>query len=255
MLFRSVQATSDMACAYKINSAPYEAAGAAGLRAMQGTIRCIHEQAPGVPVILDYKRGDTGHTNAGYSSSAFDFLKADAVTVNPYMGYVSLEPFISQTDKGVIVLCRTSNLGAGEFQDQMVAVAYRDADRWEIPRCTPMPFYQLVAYRVSREWNRSGNCVVVVGATCPEELAIVRNIVGDMPILIPAIGAQGGDVEKTVRAGKDRFGQGIILSSSRSVIYASSGSDFAEAARAEVDALTKQVRICVGTRPMARQGA
>ncbi len=213
-----VEATWDLVCAYKPNAAFYEAYGYEGIAALRRTIADIHVLAPNVPVILDAKRADIGNTNAGYVQAAFEFLQADAITVHPYLGAEALQPFLDLKDKGIIVLCRTSNPGAGEFQDLSVSGE---------------PLYRFVARRVASEWNKNGNCALVVGATYPEELREVRGLVGDMPILIPGIGAQGGDVEQTVTAGKDSRGWGMIINSSRGIIFASKGADFAEAARRE----------------------
>ena len=213
-----VDTTKDIVCAYKPNIAFYEACGNDGLLALYDTIAYIHRVAPNVPVILDAKRADIGNTNAGYAQAAFEHLQADAITVHPYLGAEALQPFLDCTDKGVIVLCRTSNPGAGEFQDLSV---------------NGEPLYCFVARRVASDWNKNGNCALVVGATYPDELRKVREIVGDMPILIPGIGAQGGDVKKTVLAGKNNRGQGIIINSSRNIIFASKGADFAEVARRE----------------------
>jgi orotidine-5'-phosphate decarboxylase len=218
-----VQATKDLVCAYKPNTAFYEAHGAEGIEALQKTIADIHAIAPDVPVILDAKRADIGNTNMGYVKFAFDYLQADAITVHPYLGGEALKPFLDQTDKGVFVLCRTSNPGAGELQDY--GQVYDS-----------MPLYEYVAGRVAMDWNRAGNCGLVVGATYPGELEGVRKIVG-LPILIPGVGAQGGDVEKTVKAGKDSRGQGMIINSSRGIIFASHGPNFAEAARHETATL------------------
>jgi len=220
-----IEATKDRVCAYKPNAAFYEAYGAEGMMALRRTIADIHLIAPDVPVIFDAKRGDIGNTNNGYVDAAFRFLQADAITVHPYLGAEALKPFLACADKGVIVLCKTSNLGAGEFQDWDIS--------GDIMPGGYMQLYKYVAHRVSREWNANGNCALVVGATYPEQLREVRKIVGDMPILIPGIGAQGGDVEKTVSAGKDSRGQGMIVNSSRGIIFASKGADFAEVARRE----------------------
>ena len=218
-----VEATKDLVCAYKPNAAFYEAHGDEGIGALQRTIADIHAIAPDVPVILDAKRADIDNTNAGYVDAAFGFLRADAITVHPYLGAEALQPFLARAEKGVIVLCRTSNPGAGEFQDLSV---------------NGEPLYRFVARRVASEWNKNGNCALVVGATYPDELREVRELVGDdMPILIPGIGAQGGDVEKTVSAGKDSRGRGMIVNSSRGIIFASKGADFAEAARRETEKL------------------
>ncbi|MBI2100869.1 MAG: orotidine-5'-phosphate decarboxylase [Candidatus Vogelbacteria bacterium] len=219
---RIVDATHDLVCAYKPQSAFYEALGDEGWRALRETIAYIHEVAPDVPVILDAKRNDIGNTSEQYARAVFDWLEVDAVTVNPYLGGEALQPFLARAEKGVIVLCRTSNPGAGELQDLAVL---------------DMPLYQYVAARVAGGWNKNGNCALVVGATYPDELREVRGLVGDMPILIPGIGAQGGDVEKTVAAGKDSRGQGMIINSSRGIIFASKGADFAEAARRETEKL------------------
>lgn len=221
-----VAATCGLVCAYKPNIAFYEEQGPDGIAALWRTIADIHVTAPEVPVILDAKRGDIGPTNRGYVKSAFDFLGANAMTIHPYLGAEANQPFLEQTDKGIIVLCRTSNKGAGEFQDLVVA---------------GRPLYLHVADHVANEWNTRGNCAVVVGATFPDELREVRAVVGDMPILIPGIGAQGGDVEKTVLAGKDSRGCGMIINSSSGIIFASNGADFAEAARRKTMELSDQI--------------
>jgi len=239
-----VRATKNLVCAYKPNIAFYEALGEKGLRALRMTIGYIHQVAPDVVVILDAKRADIGNTNAGYVGAAFDFLQADAITVHPYLGAEALQPFLDRADKGVIVLCRTSNPGAGEFQDLPVAIDNEEgrflAEALGIEAKMygyVAKLYQHVAYRVAKHWNKNGNCVLVVGATYPDELREVRGLVGDMSILIPGIGAQGGDVEKTVSAGKDSRGQGMIINSSRGIIFASKGADFAEAAHRETEKL------------------
>jgi orotidine-5'-phosphate decarboxylase len=216
-----IDATHDLVCAYKPNSAFYEALGEHGLRALRMTMRYLKERYPHIPVILDVKRADIGNTNLGYVSAAFDVLGADAVTVHPYLGREALSPFLERRDKGILVLVKTSNPGSGEFQNLPVGAAQE-------------PLYQVVAHHVARDWNTHGNCALVVGATYPDELRQVRAIAGDVPILIPGIGAQGGDVAATVQAGKDSRGWGMIISSSRSVIFASSGEDFAQAARQAV---------------------
>ncbi len=222
-----VTRTHDLVCAYKPNIAFYAGRGEAGLRALMRTIECIKEIAPDVPFVLDIKRADIGNTNIGYAKEAFEVFGADAVTVNPYFGAEALQPFLERTEKGIIVLCRTSNKGAAEFQNLQTESEFGK-----------MPLYQVVANSVARKWNKNGNCALVVGATAPTELGIVRNIVGDgFPILIPGIGKQGGDLEKTVLAGKDSNGQGMIINSSSGIIFASSGDDFAEAARRETEKL------------------
>jgi len=217
-----VDATADLVCAYKPNSAFYEAYGVESMTALYETIKYIQKVASDVPVILDAKRGDIGNTNEGYVSMAFVTAQADAITVHPYLGQEAVQPFLDQKDKGVLVLCRTSNKGAGEFQDgEMYG----------------RPLYEYVAFRVATRWNANGNCGLVVGATYPDELKKVREVVGDLPILIPGIGAQGGDVEQTVKAGKDSRGRGMIINSSRGIIFASKGNDFAEVARRKTQEL------------------
>ncbi len=219
-----VDATKDLVCAYKPNIAFYEAQGYLGWIALHKTIVHIHEVAPEVPVILDAKRADIGNTNAGYVQEAFELLQADAITVHPYLGAEALQPFLERADKGIIVLCRTSNPGAGEFQDLLV---------------NGEPLYRVVARQVATSWNKNNNCAVVVGATYPGELREVRGIVGDMPILIPGVGFQQKDVpleeqvKQVVENGKDSRGWGMIINSSRGIIFASKGPDFAEAARRE----------------------
>ena len=233
-----IGATKDIACAYKPNSAFYEAHGDEGWRALRATIQYILDEAPEVPIILDAKRADIDHTNEYYARSAFDHLHVDAFTVAPYQGGTALKAFLARADKGIIVLCRTSNEGAGEFQDLEVGGP-------STPLGTSEQLYKVVARHVAEKWNENGNCALVVGATYPDELREVRALVGDMPILIPAIGAQNGDLEKTVQAGKDSRGRGMIISASRSIIFASSGKDFAEAARAKATELDSAIRAAV----------
>jgi orotidine-5'-phosphate decarboxylase len=223
-----VDATHEYMCAYKPNSAFYEAEGEAGMRALAQTVAYIKEAYAGIPVILDAKRADIGNTNFGYVRSAFDVIGADAVTVHPYLGQEALRPFLERADKGIIVLVKTSNAGSDEFQNLLVGGAHE-------------LLYAAVARRVAEQWNGRGNCAVVVGATYAEELRQVRAIVGDMPILIPGIGAQGGDIEATVRAGRDSRGQGMIINSARGIIYASSGDDFADAAAREARKLGEEI--------------
>ena len=215
-----VDATSDLVCCFKPQIAHFAALGAED--ALQRLIAHIHAAHPGVPVILDAKRGDIGSTAQNYAIEAFDRYGADAVTANPYLGRDSVQPFLDRADKGVVILCRTSNPGAGDFQDLDV----RNNDG------TGKPLYQRVAETVARDWNGNGNCMLVVGATWPEQLRDVRAIVGDMPLLIPGVGAQGGDVEAVVTNGRTADGGGLVISSSRAILYAGSGPDFADAARA-----------------------
>ena len=214
-----IAATSDVVCAYKPQWAFYEAEGVAGLRALEATIEAIPHE---IPIILDVKRGDLGNTSVAYAKAAFETWGADAVTVNPYQGRDSLQPFLAYADKGVFVLTRTSNPGGVDFQ----ALPVRGADGEE------RPLYEEVA-RQAMTWNDLGNVGLVTGATAPEELARVRRLAGAAPILIPGVGAQGGDLERAVRNGADANGRRAVITASRSVLYASRGSDFADAARAE----------------------
>ena len=223
-----IDATHDLVCAYKPNAAFYEAQGEAGLRALINTVRYARETYPQIPVILDAKRGDIGSTNMGYVQSAFDYPGVDAITVHPYLGREALAPFLARKDKGIIVLVRTSNAGAGEFQDLPVGTEQE-------------PLYMVVARHVVQDWNSNGNCAIVVGATYPDELRRVRAVVGDMPILIPGIGAQGGEVAATVKVGQDSRGWGMIISASRSIVFASRGSDFADAARVAAEQLRAEI--------------
>ena len=223
-----IDATANLVCAYKPNSAFYERYGEAGIRALSRTISYSRNSFPHIPIILDAKRADIGSTNIGYVLSAFDELGVDAITVHPYLGKEALAPFLERKDKGIIVLAKTSNPGSGEFQDLLVGEDH-------------VPLYQVVARNVAQYWNKNGNCGLVVGATYPAELRRVRELVGDMPLLIPGIGAQGGDVAATVAAGRDSRGWGMIISASRSVIYASRKADFAQAAYLAVVRLRDEI--------------
>jgi orotidine-5'-phosphate decarboxylase len=223
-----IDATRDLVCAYKPNSAFYEAQGDEGLRALTRTVRYIKETYPSIPVILDAKRADIGSTNLGYVTAAFDRIGVDAITVHPYLGKEALAPFLARKEKGIIILAKTSNPGAGEFQDLPVGEAQE-------------PLYLVVARQVVTNWNTNGNCALVVGATYPAELQRVRAVVGDIPILIPGIGAQGGEVAATVTAGKDSRGWGMIINAARSIIFASKGNDFAQAAREATEQLREEI--------------
>ncbi len=222
-----IKATAPFCAVFKPNMAFYEGYGLDGLSALIETDRFIREQYPMHPIILDAKRADIGNTNNGYVRAAFEVFQAHAITVHPYLGKEALEPFLAKKDRGVIVLCHTSNPGAGEFQELKAGGA---------------ELYKTVATKVSREWNYNGNCGLVVGATYPKQLAEVREISGDLPILVPGIGAQGGDLEQTIINGLNSAGEGIIISASRSIIYASSGEDFAQAAAGEARRLEAEIR-------------
>lgn len=220
-----VDATADLVCAFKPQIAYFSAIGAENqLEQLCEHIRTNH---PDVALILDAKRGDIGSTAERYAHEAFVRYGADAVTVNPYLGSDTLEPFFAHAGKGVIVLCRTSNPGSADVQSLETSEG---------------PVFTHVARRAVNDWSRLGDVALVVGATYPEELSVVRSIVGDMPLLVPGIGAQGGDVEATVLAGRDSTGYGMMVNSSRAIIYASSGDDFASAARAAAMDLRDQIR-------------
>jgi orotidine-5'-phosphate decarboxylase len=213
-----VEATADLVCAYKPNLGFYTAFGPAGLAALAETRRLI---PPGIPALLDAKVNDIGHTAAAYATGYFDAFGFDAVTANPYLGEDTLRPFLERRDRGVFVLCRTSNPGSGDLQGLAVAGEGGAAG----------PLYETVARRIAAWGARYGGCGAVVGATYPRELAAVRAILPDAPILVPGIGAQGGALAETVRAGLDADGFGIVVNASRAVTYASAGDDFADAAR------------------------
>ncbi len=217
-----VDATADLVCAFKPQIAYFAAHGAEDQLAQ--LIDHIHRQHPQVPVILDSKRGDIGSTAQQYAIEAFDRYQADAVTVNPSMGFDSVEPYLKYANKGVIVLCRTSNPGGSDLQ--FLEVNEKDRTEKEL-------LYQRVARLASSQWNKTGQLGLVVGATFPEEIAKVRAIVGEMPLLIPGIGAQGGDIPATVQAGTipNAPGTGMIINSSRAILYASQDGNFADAAR------------------------
>lgn len=204
LIQKVVDTTHDFVCAYKINSAFFEQEGASGWESLKKVISHIHKNYPDIPVILDCKRGDIGNTNEAYAKSCFDDLQADGATVHPYLGKESLQPFLNRTDKGIFVLVKTSNPGSGEFQDLKI---------------DDKPLYQVVAEHV-KTWNEKGNLSVVVGATYPAEILEVRKIVGDMPILVPGIGAQGGDLEEIMKNGLNSKKQGLIINSSRNIIFA-----------------------------------
>jgi len=229
-----IDTTHDLVCAYKPQYAFYGALGEPGVTALKKTITYIHKKYPDIPVILDAKRNDIGNTVEQYAIEVFDNYKADALTVNPYLGQEGLQPFLDRKDKGIIVLCRTSNPGAAEFQDLIV----------DHPKLGKVPFYQVVAYQVAKKWNKNGNCCLVIGATYPEEAAKIRKIVTNLPFLIPGIGKQGGDVEKAVMASKDNQDEGMIINSSRGIIFASEGKDFAQAAGKAALALNKEIVSC-----------
>jgi orotidine-5'-phosphate decarboxylase len=231
-----VDATLDLVCAYKPNLAFYEALGVDGLKALEKTVDYIPAD---IPVIGDAKRGDIGNTARAYARALFETLGFDAATVNPYLGYDSLEPFMEYREKGVFILCRTSNAGSAHFQDLLLSEKPAKAGEGG------KPLFEIVAQR-AREWNTFGNVGLVVGATYPEELRRVRQLCPRMPLLIPGIGAQGGDLASAARYGVDAQGEKAIISSSRQIIYASKGKDFAEAARGAALKLRDEINSYLG---------
>jgi len=211
-----IDATSDLVCAYKPNVAFYEAQGADGFDTLKRTVEYIPDD---IPVIADAKRGDIGNTAKAYARALFTHFNFDATTVSPYLGLDSLEPFIEYQDKAIFILCRTSNAGAVDFQSLLC----------ESENGSHLLF-EVVA-RKAGQWNKYGNIGLVVGATYPEELKLIRQMQPEMPLLIPGIGAQGGDLALTVRYGVDARGEKAVINSSRQIIFASREKDFAEAAR------------------------
>jgi orotidine-5'-phosphate decarboxylase len=219
---RIVDATFDVAAAYKPQIAFYSALGKE--RELEATIRYIRERAPAALIILDAKRGDIGNTAEAYAREAFERYGADAVTVNPYMGEDSVRPFLARPDRGAVLLCRTSNPGARDFQDLLI---------------DGRPLYRRVAERAAAHWNEHRNLMFVVGATYPAEMAELRRAHPEIGFLIPGIGAQGGDLDATLAAGLDARGAGLLISSSRAVIFAGGGAG--AAIRAEAEALRAAV--------------
>ena len=222
-----IDATYDLVCAFKLNLAFYLRYGEDGLRALRKTIDYIRFVAPHLPVILDAKFGDIGKSNEGYAYAAFEYLPADAVTVNPYVGQEALAPFLDRPDRGVIILCRTSNSGSGEFQAlHTLTLDPRDkppgltAEQWLHKLCqNSMQLYERIARNVANEWNKNANCQLVVGATFPVQAKVIRRTVADVPFLIPGVGTQGGDVEATVLASLDSRDMGIMVNSSSGIIF------------------------------------
>jgi len=222
-----IDATATTAGAYKPNLAFFEALGGQASFILADAIRYIRSVAPDVPVIVDAKRADIAHTNNGTIEHIFGFLEADAVTVHPYLGQEALRPFLEREDKGIFVLCRTSNPGAGELQDLQVVGGE--------------PLFLHLAGRIASDWNYNNNCGLVAGATYPEELRLIRQRTGSLPILIPGVGAQGGDLEATVRAASQGDELRAFINASRSVIYASADEEFAEAASQELGSMNTEI--------------
>lgn len=221
-----ISATSDIACCYKPNIAFFEAMGEQGIQILKEVMEAVPKSTP---LIIDAKRGDIGSTAEAYVSAVFDDLRADAVTINPYMGYDSCEPFIKHKDKGVIILCRTSNPGSGDFQELFVEYGG-----------SKIPLYEVVAKKAS-EWNKYGNIGLVIGATYPLEIAKIRKQHPKMLFLVPGTGTQGGIIKEAIENGVDLEGKGIIINSSRQILYASQGADYAEKAREAALSLKEEI--------------
>lgn len=221
-----VDQTAEYAAAVKLNAAFYEARGAEGVAEMEHTVEYVRARHPELVTICDAKRADIGNTNKGYMEAIFDRMGFDAVTLHPYLGREALEPFLSRRDKMCIVLCRTSNPGAGEFQDL-------DVGR--------RPLWLQVAERVSGEWDVDGNCALVVGATYPEEMRRIREAAPRITFLVPGIGVQGGDVAAAVRAGLDGHGAGMLIAASRSILFSEDPGASARALRDEINAARESV--------------
>jgi orotidine-5'-phosphate decarboxylase len=224
---RIIDATADLVCAYKPNSAFYEAYGQEGIKQLKMTFDYLGEHYPEVVTVLDAKRADIGNTNNGYVAFAYEYLQADSITLHPYLGKEALAPFLARVDKGNFILCKTSNQGSGEFQNLV------DSEGKSL--------YQKIAESVENNWNENSNCGLVTGATYPEELEEIRKVCPKLPFLVPGIGAQGGDVEKTVKAGLNSNNAGMLINSSRGIIFASSDVDFAEVARQKTFEIKDQI--------------
>ena len=220
-----IDATADLACAYKPNFAFFGSLGEGGWPTLKATLAHI---PPAIPVIIDAKVGDIGNTAEHYAQMFFEVLGADALTVNPYMGSDAVAPFLAYREKGVFLLCLTSNKGAADFEQQELADG---------------PLYLRVA-RKACEWNSAGNCGLVVGATQAGAFAQLRQLAPAMPFLVPGVGAQGGDLEAVIRSGADSEGGGLLINASRAILYASSGPDFARAARQSAQQLHQQIAAC-----------
>lgn len=215
-----IDQTYDLVCAYKPQIAYYESQGPNGLKSLKKTVEYIKNKAPDITIICDAKRGDIGSTSKHYASSFFDYYGFDAVTVNPYLGFDAIEPFLEYKDKGIIILCRTSNPGASDFQDLLI---------------NKQPLYIHVAKKVL-EWNKKyGNCLMVIGATWPQQLKQIRNLAPNMIFLVPGIGAQGGDLKKTLKAGLTKDKKGLIINSSRGIIFANNPREAALTLRSEIN--------------------
>jgi len=214
-----IEETHEYVAAYKPNSAFYEARGDKGIRELKMTMEFLQKNYSDIFTILDAKRADIGNTNSGYVTATFDWLGCDAITISPYLGQEAVQPFLDRVDKVSIILCRTSNSGAGEFQDLEIPEFGRPTSEKTSEK---RKLWEIVAESVARNWNKNNNCMLVVGATYPEEMKKIRSLVGGMTFLVPGIGAQGGSLEEVMSAGSNSEGMGLIISSSRGIIFAES---------------------------------
>ena len=229
-----IEATMPYVCAYKPNLAFFEVLGTTGMQVLQQVLSAIPAH---IPIIADAKRGDLGNTARNYAAALFDVYGCDAATVSPYLGHDSVAPFLAYREKGVLLLCRTSNPSARDFQDLLVQDEHGQV----------RPLYQVVAQRV-QAWNDAGNCGLVVGATYPQELRTIRSLCPDMPILIPGVGAQGGELEASVVAGVDGHGERAIIAVSRAILYAGNGADYGVAAGNEARLIRDRINEVRGKR-------
>lgn len=233
-----IDQTHEYVMAFKPNLAFYEAQGAQGWQELALTMRYLRNEYPDVFTIADAKRADIGSTNMGYVQAIWDELGFDAVTVNPYLGSEAILPFLERKDKVPIILCRTSNPGAGELQDLEITRGYRHSGAGKKTK----KLWEIVAHKVVNEWNSRGNCMMVVGATYPQEMKEVREIAGEMPFLVPGIGAQGGDLEATLEAGLTEEGRGLVINSARGIIFSSSPRQAAQDLFQQSNQLRSQLR-------------
>ncbi len=221
-----IDATYDLACAFKLNPAFYEARGDRGVQEMKKTIDYLRDKYPEIPNIVDAKRGDIGNSNNGYAKYAFDYLQTDAMTVMPYLGIESLAPYFAREGKGIIVGCHSSNPGAKEFQELLI---------------DGKPLYEIVAEELVKQYGQNPNCMIFMGATYPEQLTSIRKIIGDMNILAPGVGAQGGSMQSFVKAGINSKNVGIMINVSRGIIFAGNDEGFAEKARNEAEKFRDEI--------------
>lgn len=217
---RIIEQTAEFAAAYKPNIAFYDARGDKGIAELKMTMDFLRQNYPDIFTICDAKRADIGNTNRGYAEEIFDWLGFDAITLHPYLGGEALKPFLDRQDKGCVILCRTSNAGAGELQDLT---------------CNGKPIWQIVAETVRNKWNKNENCLLVVGATYPAETKKIRRLVGEMTFLMPGVGAQGGEVEAAVKAGINSRGRGLIINSARGIIFVQDPAAEAKKLRDEIN--------------------